>query len=178
MLNTNQFTRFNPLTTDVLELPAAAGNYIVVLRPSCQLPSIGFKLSISQIDYEGVKLDVIYTGISKNLKNRDYRQHFIGNNAGRSTLRKSLGCLMGFRQIPRDCNCPQNKKTKFCDEEESILSQWMSENLLLLYYVNDKYEENELELINFYNPPLNLKNNKNPTNREFRLKLTKLRCQK
>ena len=44
-------------------------------------------------------------GISTvSIRKRDYQQHFIGNNAGKSTLRKSLGSLMGFPKIPRDKN--------------------------------------------------------------------------
>lgn len=175
MLDVNLFFCFNPLIGDVSELPSAAGNYLVVLRPSCLLPPISIKPIISQLDYNGEKFDVIYTGISENLKQRDYRQHFTGNNSGRSTLRKSLGCLMRFKQIPRDRNSQDNGKTKFSDENESILSKWMAENLLLFYYVNDRYEENELELIECYNPPLNLKNNKNFINREFRSMLSDLR---
>lgn len=178
MLDVNRFFCFNLLISDVSELPSAAGNYLVVLRPSCQLPAISIKPIISQLDYNGEKFDVIYTGISENLKQRDYRQHFTGNNAGRSTLRKSLGCLMGFKQIPRDRNSQDNGKTKFSDKDESILSKWMAQNLLLFYYVNDRYKENELELIEWYNPPLNLKNNKNVINREFRSMLSDLRSQK
>lgn len=178
MLDVNLFFCFNPLIGNVSELPSAAGNYLVVLRPSCLLPAISIKPIISQLDYNGEKFDVIYTGISENLKQRDYRQHFTGNNAGRSTLRKSLGCLMRFKQIPRDRNRQDNGKTKFSDEDESILSKWMAANLLLFYYVNDRYEENELELIECYNPPLNLKNNKNFINREFRSMLSDLRSSK
>lgn len=177
-MNIDQFICFNPLEGESFMLPSAAGNYLVVLRPSCQLPAISIKPIISPFEYNGEKFDVIYTGISENLKQRDYKQHFTGNNAGRSTLRKSLGCLMGFKQIPRDCNNSNNGKTKFSDEDESILSKWMAENLLLFYYVNDRYEENELELIKCYNPPLNLKSNKNLINREFRSMLTDQRSRK
>ena len=177
-MNIDQFICFDPLSSDVSKLPSVAGNYLVALRPSCQLPIVNIKPIISQMKYGGEKFDVIYTGIGKNLKKRDYRQHFTGNNAGRSTLRKSLGCLMGFKQVPRDSNDPSNGKTKFSDKDESILSKWMAENLLLFYHANDGYEEKELELIECYNPPLNLKDNNNSTNREFRSMLSYLRSRK
>lgn len=177
-MDVNQFIYFDPLSSDVSKLPSVSGNYFVVLRPSCQLPAISIKPIISQLEYNGEKFDVIYTGISQNLKVRDYGQHFTGNNAGRSTLRKSLGCLMGFKQIPRDSKKPDNGKTKFSDIDESILSRWMAENLLLFYYQNDRYEEKELELIEWYNPPLNLQHNKNFINLEFRSMLSDLRSSK
>lgn len=176
MLDVNQFICFDPLNSDVSNLPSFPGNYVVVLRLSCQLPAISIKPIALPWKWKGKEFDVIYTGISKNLKVRDYKQHFIGNNAGKSTLRKSLGCLMGLKQIPRD-NL-DNGKTKFSAKDEFALSKWMAENLLLFYFVNDEYEDNELELIKTYNPPLNLQHNDNFINREFRKKLSSLRSQR
>ena len=57
--------------------------------------------------------------VKKSLKKRDYKQHFAGNNSGGSTLRKSLGSLMGLKKIPRDKNNPFNGKTKFSETDET-----------------------------------------------------------
>ena len=95
---------------------------------------------------------------SKSLRIRDYKQHFTGT-AGNSTIRKSLGCLLGFKLIPRDINSPQNGKTTFGEFDERTLTEWMKDNLLLFYYANNDYANVEKELIRIYNPPLNLQGN-------------------
>ena len=111
---------------------------------------------------------------SKNLRIRDYNQHFTGT-AGYSTIRKSLGCLLGFKLIPRDINSPQNGKTKFNETDESVLTEWMKDNLLLFHYANNDYADIEKELIRIYNPPLNLQGNFNKINLNFRKELSALR---
>lgn len=111
---------------------------------------------------------------SKSLRIRDYKQHFTGT-AGNSTIRKSLGCLLGFKLIPRDINSPQNGKTTFGEFDERTLTEWMKDNLLLFYYANNDYANVEKELIRIYNPPLNLQGNFNKTNLDFRKELSALR---
>lgn len=176
------FKLFDPLVHTMDKLPDIPGNYLIVLRPGCQLPSIGIKPVFKKWEYEKEQYDIAYTGISnKSLRQRDYAQHFTGNNAGRSTLRKSLGCMMGFTQIPRDKNDPQNGKTKFNPQDEEKLSVWMKENLLLFYKPGSSSKEikdNETEYIQRYNPPLNIKDCHNEENRLFREKLSRLRRQK
>lgn len=173
------FKMFNPAEDSMEDLPDGPGNYIILLVPGSILPIKfqGIELeNISQIEYKGIIYDVIYTGISsKSLRERDYYQHFKGNNAGRSTLRKSLGSLMGLEKIPRDINNPGNGKTKFRDDDESKLSAWMCANLLLLYKPSLKAAEKEKVLINRLNPPLNILGNNNVENRKFRDMLKKLR---
>lgn len=100
--------------------------------------------------------------------------HFIGNNAGRSTLRKSIGCLFGYELIPRDSK--PNGKTKFSDTDEEMLSEWMCENLLVFYCVTKEYENMEDYLITKYNPPINIeKTDGIIENHKFREKLKSLR---
>jgi len=155
-------------------LPSASGNYVFVLRENCNLPDIGIQITYSTFN----GYNVIYTGIaSESLKNRDLKQHF-QENAGRSTLRKSLGRLFGYSLVPRDRNHPENNKTKFCDSDEIKLSDWMKANLLIFYYANNDYENIESELIQKLNPPLNLKGNNNTVNSNFRAKLSDLRSGK
>lgn len=178
----NHFKLFNPQSDNKEKLPDMPGNYIIVLRKDCQLPPIGITPTYKQWEYEGQQYEIVYTGIScGSLQQRDYTQHFTGNNSGRSTLRKSLGSMMGFAKIPRDKNKPQNGKTKFNPQDEETLSVWMKENLLLFYksgISKEEIEKNETDYIRHYNPPLNIMGNYNEENRFFREKLSELRRQK
>lgn len=173
----DSFKMFDPTRDDSKVLPNTKGNYLVVLRHSSELPKSELIPEFHTFNYHGNEYKIIYTGISKNrIRNRDYKQHFTGD-AGKSTLRKSLGSLMGFPKIPRDKG--KNNKTKFNEENEATLTKWMKENLLLLYST-DKNTESEIEeweqkLITDYNPPLNIRGNNNPINKEYREMLLNLR---
>jgi hypothetical protein len=101
--------RYEPSVDPSTAIPDKPGNYILCLRRGAKLPSIGIEPTYTA--FEG--LDVIYTGVSRDsLRRRDYHKHFRGNNAGQSTLRKSLGVLSGYKQIPRD-RAARSSKTKF-----------------------------------------------------------------
>ena len=121
------FKLFNPQTMKASDLPDCPGNYLVVLaNESSRLPDVGIEPVYTKTEHNGMYYDVIYTGISTDsLRKRDYKQHFTGNNAGVSTLRKSLGSLMGMKKIPRDAGKPENGKTKFSENDEICLSNWM-----------------------------------------------------
>ena len=105
------FKLFDPQARTIDKLMDVSGNYFVVLRKGCQLPHIDVIPIYTQWKYEGELYDIVYTGI--NLRKRDYAQDFKRNNAGRSTLRKSLGSMMGLTKVPRDKKNPSNGKTKF-----------------------------------------------------------------
>lgn len=176
----NSFKLFDPMKDCESILPDLPRNYFIVLRPTSQLAPIKVTPEFHYIDYNNNHYPIIYTGISNiSIRKRDYHQHFIGNNAGRSTLRKSIGSLMGFSKIPRDKNNSDNGKTKFNENDEETLSQWMRENLLLFYSVENRKKEQietlEQEFINDYNPPLNILGNKNSVNKEYRALLKTLR---
>jgi len=119
--------RFDPIIDADVIIPDNPGNYIICLKPTANFP-------ISSVypvfaTFHGFR--VIYTGIAgTSLKLRDYRQHFKGNNAGRSTLRKSLGVLFAYKQIPRDKG-KASKQTKFCSYDEARLTEWMCSNLII-----------------------------------------------
>jgi len=163
--------KFDPLFDTELIIPNKPGNYIICLRIGSVLPSSEIVPKMKK--YE--ELNVIYTGVSaKSLRGRDYKQHFTGNNAGRSTLRESLGSLMKFHKVPRDKD-PATGKTKFMESDERKLTQWMHSNLILFFYSNNNYKSIEDELISYFNPPLNLQGNKNSINLDFRYLLSKLR---
>ena len=166
--------RFDPAVDSETVIPDKSGNYILCLKPNSNLPTVSIIPNLTSFD--GLK--VIYTGItSKSLRNRDFRQHFTGNNAGRSTLRKSLGVLFGYKQIPRDKD-PSNGKTKFCQTDEEKLTKWMINNLVIYFLPTTDFDCLEIELINHFNPILNIKDNHNTINADFRKMLTTLRSKK
>lgn len=175
------FKKFDPkVEDDLTALPEKPGNYIIVLKDIERFPSIeGVNPHFTYVKYQGEEYPVIYTGVaSKSLYKRDYKQHFLDNNAGKSTLRKSLGCLRGFRQIKRDKK-EGSTKTKFNDADEEKLSDWMRENLLLFAIENPNYDNMEKALIELLNPPLNIAGTTRlPGNKEFRAKLKELRNNK
>lgn len=163
--------RFDPILDNENKIDNCCGNYIICKRPQIDLPDFFNSIEFKKFD----NLEVIYTGIAgKSLKTRDFKQHFKGNNAGRSTLRKSLGVLFGYKLIARDKD-PNTGKTKFCTENEIELSEWMNKNLVMYFLPNADYDNLEKTLIEYFNPPLNLSKNKNIINLTFRKKLSELR---
>ena len=178
MISQDEFSLFDPQKTRASVLPDKPGNYIIVLRSTSSLPikvQISTTPILTSFQHKKEKYNVVYVGkSSKSLRIRDYKQHFTGT-AGNSTIRKSLGCLLGFKLIPRDINSPQNGKTTFDEFDERTLTEWMKDNLLLFYYANNDYANVEKELIRTYNPPLNLQGNFNKTNLDFRKELSALR---
>ena len=165
--------KFDPKIDSSSKIPDEQGNYIVCLKKGSRLPESNIKPIFTT--HEG--LDVIYVGKSGvNLRKRDYTQHF-NKNAGSSTLRKSLGVLFGYRQIPRDKD-PNTGKTKFSESDELELSNWMNKNLLMFTYPTGDYESTEQQLIMHFNPPLNLKGSTNHVNSGFRQLLSRLRAEK
>lgn len=165
---------FDPTADNETIIANSSGNYILCLRKNSKLPLVSIKPIL--INFEG--LQVIYTGIAGgSLRTRDFRQHFKGNNAGRSTLRKSLGVLFGYKQIPRDKD-PNTGKTKFANTDELKLSDWMHNNLIMFFLPTLNFDSIEIELINHFNPPLNLKDNNNLINLDYRRLLSNLRAQK
>ncbi len=169
-----KINRFDPKTDSETIIANSSGNYILCLRKKTKLPTVSIKPILTT--FEG--LQVIYTGIAGgSLRTRDFRQHFKGNNAGRSTLRKSLGVLFDYKQIPRDSD-PTTGKTKFDNADELKLSEWMYDNLIMFFLPTSDFNSIEIELINHFNPPLNLKDNSNIINSDFRRLLSSVRGKK
>lgn len=168
------FKIFDPMTMDSNMLPNVAGNYVFLLRKGSQLPQVDINPQIPEVTLDGNTYQAIYTGIaSESLRQRVYRIHFIGNDASRSTLRKSIGSLFGYDLIPRKEGDSKHEKFKPADEEK--LTKWMKNNLLLAFVENADPESMEDKLIAELNPPLNLDKNDNTVNAEFRALLSKLR---
>lgn len=94
--------RFDPHIDKDSIIADSRGNYIICLKKNSKLPAVSITPRLTT--FEG--LSVIYTGIAgSSLRSRDFKQHFKGNNAGRSTLRKSLGVLFGYEQENKKKPC-------------------------------------------------------------------------
>ena len=174
------YKMFDPTILDRGLPPEAQGNYIFLLRPGVKLPEnmIQSQPTFTTLTYDGTEYEVLYTGVtSKTLYERVIKTHLFGNNAGKSTLRKSLGCLWGYPFVCRDKNPNPNRapKTKYRDEDEHSLTQWMKKNLLVLVVPNSNYDTEEDELIETFNPPLNLDKNHNVINLSYRMQIKSLR---
>ncbi len=174
------YKMFDPTRLDKSLPPMQQGNYIFLLRPGVKLPEdvIKSQPEFTTLNFEGINYEVLYTGVtSKPLYERVFKTHLFGNNAGKSTLRKSLGCLWGYSFIYRDKNPNPNKKpkTKFRDEDERAITLWMKKNLLVLVVPNTNFDDDETELIEIFNPPLNLKKNHSVINRSYRKQIEILR---
>ncbi|HCP94139.1 MAG TPA: hypothetical protein DIU05_08925 [Bacteroidetes bacterium] len=153
-----------------ITIPDSPGNYIIALKPNSKLAIKGFNPVYKQIK----KYNVIYVGkASKSLYKRDYKQHFKGNNSGSSTLRKSIGVLMGLKKIKRDLGV--NNKTKFEIRDEERITNWMHKNLVMFYFVNEQYDAVEQKLLDYFSPPLNLKGINSEINKEIRQYLFTIR---
>lgn len=180
MKKIESYKLFDP-TNMVKGLPVEApGNYIFLLRPDVVLPTdmIAEQPEFTTLTYEGTEYRVLYTGVTKDsLYTRVFKIHLTGNNAGKSTLRKSLGCLWGYTFVARDKK-PDSKKTKFADKDEMSITTWMRKNLLVLFVPNSNFEADEQELIDTFNPPLNLDKNHNTVNLNYRQQLKVLRTRK
>lgn len=173
-MNLEDFILFNPLADKGSTIPKLPGNYIVTIRDIKALPTLGHKI-VTQA-FRGQ--EIIYTGITKtSLYNRVWQSHISGH-AGRSTLRRTLGYLLGYTPIPRDKSNPNNGKIRFNADDEKSLKEWIKENLVFHYLPNDSPRMLETELIRTLNPPLNLDENNNPVNQEFRADLSVLRNEK
>ena len=160
--------------------PEMPGNYIFLLRPDVKLPEdvIKEQPTFTTLEFGGTKYEVLYTGVtSRTLYERVFKTHLFGNNAGKSTLRKSLGCLWGYPFVFRDKNPNPNRtpKTKYRDEDEQVITQWMTKNLLVLVAPNSNFEDDETKMIEVFNPPLNIDKNHNLINLSYRMKIKELR---
>lgn len=164
------FRRFDPLADTPSIIPDLPGNYILVLRDGCSLPDLGTDLEMQELD----GLRVVYTGISrKSLRRRIGHDHLKGHSSF-STLRISLGCLLGYPLIHRD-RVPDGKHFRFSPDDEKSLSSWMRRNLAFYFKPNDEPTKIEDLLVARFNPPLNLDKNENPINGTFRDRLKALR---
>ncbi|MFE9387035.1 GIY-YIG nuclease family protein [Streptomyces sp. NPDC007025] len=105
---------------------------------------------------------------TQNLRKR-VRYHFRGNAYG-STLRLTLGCLLGL-ELRR---VGSGKRMTFTKAGEAVLSEWMAEHARVCWLEHPEPWTVEAELISSLDLPLNLDQNRHNS---FHPRLTELRSQ-
>ncbi|MDE6577194.1 MAG: hypothetical protein K2J82_02505 [Muribaculaceae bacterium] len=173
-----KYALFDPTVDKESKIVDCPGLYVLLLRKGSKLPECGVDYTPCMITYDGEEYELIYVGISnKSLRKRDFHQHFTKNNAGQSTLRKSIGSLMGLKKTYRSEGekGKPSPKIKFVDNDEEKLSEWMKKNLLLLFKASSNPKDMEKDMIAVLNPPLNISENTNFINRPYRDNLSRLR---
>jgi len=166
--------KINIKNVNKVDLLDKSGYYIFCLKKDKNLPETGDNIIFSKFK----SLNVVYVGITDDsLASRVLKKHIYGNG-GNSTLRKSIGSMLGLTKVPRSGaekikrDKGKSFKTKFNDDGESIVSEWIESNLIIFF----DYDENPLniedKLIQDYNPPLNIDKNNNIINYNFRRKLS------
>ena len=126
-------------------------------------------LPAGQLLYVGIAPRHMATRTStQNLRKR-VRYHFRGNAAG-STLRLTLGCLLGL-ELRR---VGSGKRMTFCVAGEAALSQWMAEHARVCWMQASEPWIAESELIGQLDLPLNLDQNQR---NDFHSRLKELRAQ-
>lgn len=164
---------FDPEIDSQKILPKETGIYIICFKKNSIVPS-----ELKNVIFELCQnLRVLYVGITnakEGIRGRIKGNHF-KENAGGSTLRKSLGVFFKYKLIAKDKNASNNKK-KFSKDNELELSNWMKKNLYFFYKVLQYPNNIEQELINLFKPPLNLdKSNHIIENQEIRKRISFLR---
>ncbi|MYT60584.1 GIY-YIG nuclease family protein [[Kitasatospora] papulosa] len=152
-----------------------------VLRRPSPVPAMAgvYGWHFEQVPHPGLVAGrLLYVGIAprymanrtstQNLRKR-VRYHFRGNAAG-STLRLTLGCLLGL-ELRR---VGSGKRMTFGKEGEAALSQWMAENARVCWIEHAEPWTMESELISQLDLPLNLDQNRRNA---FRRRLKELRAQ-
>lgn len=140
-----------------IDYPTCPGIYAFMLKEK------------SHLNEFGTPNQVLYVGIAKdNLKKRDLEKHFNGTKTGVSTLRRSLGAVLkeefNLKSFSRNGinNRIEILNYKFNAEGEQLLTDWMTENLIIGYWKDEdsisysvlrKFEE---KVIIFLKPTLDL----------------------
>lgn len=166
---------FHPMVDNLGTLPNEAGLYMIAARDIVAVQGLLKGAVIPKFEEN----DILYIGISskQGLRKRDFKNHFHGT-ARNSTLRKSLGALFRWENCREYYN---DGRYRFNKKRESELSEWMKNNLQLIYWTDigglrdQGLEGLELELINKLDPPLNIKSNNGSINLQFRKELRTLR---
>jgi hypothetical protein len=138
-------------------VPPSSGVYAIYLRtPGALRP------------FDEGEDGLIYIGLSKNLADREFEQHFSSGNTGFSTLRRSIGALLkmhlSLRAIPRALSPSKTNfyNYRFVGDGETRLTDWMGSHLEIGVHACGKYLELENFLISELRPLLNLTKWPNP----------------
>ncbi|WP_344429407.1 GIY-YIG nuclease family protein [Streptomyces lavendulocolor] len=126
-------------------------------------------LAAAQLLYVGIAPRHMATRTSSQNLRKWVRYHFRGNAAG-STLRLTLGCLLGL-ELRR---VGSGKRMTFGKAGEAALSQWMAEHARVCWVEHPEPWTAESELIARLDVPLNLDQNQHNA---FHPRLKELRAQ-
>jgi GIY-YIG catalytic domain len=147
----------------LLDAPSLNGVYAIYLRsPEALEPFI-----------EG-RDGLIYIGLSTNLAEREFEQHFATGNTGFSTLRRSIGALLKtglkLRAIPRSDGPSETnvRNYRFTPKGEDRLTDWMQGNLEVGVHASIHYDQLEDALVGSLKPLLNLTKWPNPQRKEIK----------
>lgn len=100
---------------------------------------------------------LLYVGASDNRLRERLGVH-TKRDASRSTLRKTLGCLLK-KELGIELRVQRDKRIWFGDEGEALLSQWMADSLFVHWSEINRPMDLEGELIDKLYTPLNIQEN-------------------
>lgn len=146
-----------------LVAPTASGVYAIYLRTRGLLKPFA----------EGED-GLIYIGLSTNLADREFDQHFSSGNTGFSTLRRSIGALLKTQlSLQAVARAPGPSETnvrnyRFLEDGETRLTDWMCAHLEVGVHASGKYAELENFLVPELRPLLNLTKWPNPHRAEIK----------
>ncbi|MFC9398630.1 GIY-YIG nuclease family protein [Streptomyces sp. NPDC057027] len=145
-------------------VPAAAGVYGWHFK---QPPHLD--LDAGRLLYVGIAPRYMANRTSTQNLRRRVRYHYRGNAAG-STLRLTLGCLLGL-ELRR---VGSGKRMTFGKAGEATLSQWMADNAQVCWIEQSEPWDLESQLISELDLPLNLDQNRHNA---FHHRLKEIRAQ-
>lgn len=158
-------------------VPALSGVYVWLLKEDSSFPQPKDMVSpiFNTLEIDRVRYRVLYTGKASNLHTR-LRTHLLGGRIAKSTLRRSMAALFGFKF--EQYVSGKTLKVRISAEEENYISQWLYNNCIVLYKECLNYETEERTLIQLLDPPLNIDDNPNIHNGIYIRQLSKLRSSK
>lgn len=145
----------NEIVSDAVTLPKVGGIYAWYFQ--------GIPSGVPITDcIKGEGLTLLYIGIaprassSKDNLHKRIRYHYMGNAYG-STLRLSLGCLLG-KELGIQLRRVSERRMTFAQGEEK-LSEWLAANAFVVWMTTAEPWTVEKDLIQSVSLPLNLEHN-------------------
>jgi hypothetical protein len=148
---------------DELRAPAAPGVYACFLLD-------GSSLKPFAAGSDGL----VYVGVTADLAEREFEQHFNSNRTGFSTLRRSLGAIVKERlnltAVPRSPGASESNMRcyRFTEQGEQRLTEWMRRTIEVGVCGIGLAPDLEKMLIARMRPLLNLKGWPNPDRKEIK----------
>lgn len=176
-MSLDKYILYDPLKSNKLSsLPDKEGCYLILLRPNhtfIENEKIPIVPIFTSIDYSNEILNVVFIGIAQNMR-EELTNHLFGKTGSYSLFGKLIGCLMGYTLRIDETSSATEGSGGFSIRAEKSIKKWIKENLLFLYNVDKEQQYTEQDMIEAYNPPLNVINNHNKINSQYRNKLLRL----